>query len=161
MTTPTAIVRHNGGGDQRWFYGGGTHTWKATADETSGALFAFEELVSEGKATPLHRHPHAGEALYVLEGEIVMLLDDAQHCIETGGFTFVPKGMAHAFVVVSPRARLLTLQTPGTGDVFYRSASEPMNDVGSPGPVDFSRVARAAQESGATELLGAPSFNLS
>ena len=40
------IVRARGAGEKRWFYGGGLHTWKATAEETNGI--------------PALRGPHGG-----------------------------------------------------------------------------------------------------
>ena len=43
MTTALPIFRTDGEGEKRWFYGGGTHTWKATADETGGAFLLFED----------------------------------------------------------------------------------------------------------------------
>ncbi len=160
MTTPVAIIRRNGEGDTRWFYGGGVHTWKATSDETDGALLAFEDMVAEGKTTPLHLHPEADEALYVLEGEILVHIDGMQHRLEAGGFSFAPRGVAHAFVVVTPSARLLTLQTPGTGDAFFRDASEPLAQTAVTGPIDFAKVGHAAHATGATVILGAAPFDL-
>jgi len=65
------IVRADGEGEKRWFYGGGLHTWKATAEETNGAFLLFEDHMEEGKMTPFHTHPDADEVFYVLEGELV------------------------------------------------------------------------------------------
>jgi hypothetical protein len=47
-----SIVRGRGTGEQRWFFGGGLHTWMATAEESN-----------------LHTHPDADEAFYVLQDE--------------------------------------------------------------------------------------------
>ena len=44
MSSP--IVRADGDGEQRWFSGGGRHTWKATSEETDGA---FLRIVSNFK----------------------------------------------------------------------------------------------------------------
>ena len=57
-----AIIRNEGEGERLWFYGGGLHTWKATAEETDGAFLLFEDLMSEGKTTPLHAHANEDEA---------------------------------------------------------------------------------------------------
>ena len=65
MTTPS-IVRSSGEGEKRWFFGGGLHTWKATADETNGAFLCFEDHMTQGKMTPFHTHPEADEVFYVL-----------------------------------------------------------------------------------------------
>jgi hypothetical protein len=54
---------------------------------------------------------------------------------------------------------LLTLLVPGSAEAFYRGASEPVDeDAGPAGPVDFARVAEAAERSGGMRLLGPPPF---
>ena len=151
------IIRADGDGEKRWFYGGGTHTWKATAEETGGAFFLFEDSMSEGKMTPLHRHPDEDEALYVLEGEILVQIGDRQERVGPGGMTLSPRGVPHAFRVLSPAARLLTLHTPGSGGSFYWTASEPAT-ADTEGPVDYARVQECAKNTGAIEILGPPPF---
>ena len=94
------------------------------AEDTGGAFFLFEDVMARGKSTPLHRHPEADETVYVLEGEILVNVDGKETRVGAGGMTFTPRGVPHAFLVVSDRARLLTLQTPGIGQAFYRDASE-------------------------------------
>jgi quercetin dioxygenase-like cupin family protein len=159
--TAVAIVRAHDEGEQRWFYGGGVHTWKATAAETGGAFVLFEDVMERGKATPLHRHADVDEALYVLEGEIVVVADGHAHTVGTGGFCFAPRGLAHAFLVTSERARLLCLQAPGSAEAFYRDASEPLaGGAGPAGRVDFARIAVVAEQTGATEILGPPPFDM-
>src|SRR5512139_2366721 len=64
------IVRAEGEGEKRWFFGGGLHTWKASAAETNGSFFVAEDALVRGKMTPLHRHPQ-DELVYVIEGEIL------------------------------------------------------------------------------------------
>jgi hypothetical protein len=43
MKTLDAMVRGTGEGEQRWFCGGGLHTWKATRQDTGGAFLLFED----------------------------------------------------------------------------------------------------------------------
>ncbi|HEV7525280.1 MAG TPA: cupin domain-containing protein [Acidimicrobiia bacterium] len=157
MSAIAPIVRGEGEGPRRWFYGGGTHTWKVTAEEAGGAFFLFEDALTQGKMTPLHAHPDTDETIFVVEGEILINIDGTEHKVGPGGLTFVPRGVAHAFTVRSESARLLSLQTPGTAGPFYWNASEPAENDG-PGPVDFDRVRQVAQETGATEILGPPPF---
>ena len=77
-----------------------------------------------------------------------------------GGFTFAPRGCAHAFLVTSERARLLCIQNPGSGQAFYRNASEPVT-ADATGPVDFDRLRGVAVETGATTIVGPPPFSVS
>ena len=117
------------------------HTWKLTSEDTGGAFFLFEDVMAPRKATPLHRHPEADETLYVVEGEIVVNIAGEESRVGAGGMTFTPKGVPHAFLVVSDGARLLTVQTPGIGQTFYRSASEPTTGDACE-TVDIPRVQR-------------------
>jgi len=157
VSTPVPIIRSAQDGERRWFYGGGVHTWKATAEDTGGAFLLFEDLMEQGKVTPLHTHP-ADESMYVLEGEILVHMDGQEHQVGAGGLTVAPRGVPHAFMVVSERARLLCLHTPGSCQAFYLGASEPLADGEDSGPVDFDRIRASGQANGGIEILGPPPF---
>jgi quercetin dioxygenase-like cupin family protein len=158
MDTLTATVRDSGEGERRWFSGGGLHTWLATSEETGGAFLLFEFVGEQGKVTPVHIHPASDETFYVLEGEILLDLAGERRSLATGGVVVIPRGLPHAFMVTSPQSRLLTLQTPGTDEAFYRLASEPAPPGSVAIPVDFDRVREAAMQTGAIEILGPPPF---
>jgi len=158
MSTLISTVRDQGQGERRWFCGGGLHTWLATSAETDGAFLLFEDQLEQGKQTPLHLHAEADETFYVLDGEIEVHIAGVTHGLSSGGIAVVPRGVPHAFRVTSPEARILCLQTPGSGEQFYRSASEPALEGHGPTPVDFARVAAAAAETHAIEILGPPPF---
>jgi quercetin dioxygenase-like cupin family protein len=158
MQTLTATVRDNGEGERRWFCGGGLQTWKATSSETGGAFLLFEDDLDGGKVTPLHIHPDADETFVMLDGEIMLHIDGQPRSLGAGGVAVIPRGVPHAFLVTSAKARMLCLQTPGSGEAFFRHASEPAVDGTAPPSVDFDRVRAAAEETGAIEILGPPPF---
>ena len=155
--TAKPVVRRTGGGERRWFYGGGLHTWKVTSEESDGAFFLFEDELTQGKMTPWHCHPDSDEAIYVLDGDVVVNIDGDEQRLSSGGLWMAPRGVPHAFTVLSSTARLLTFQTPGTAQSFYRDASEPATN-GDAGSVDFDRVRSVAAATGATNVLGPPPF---
>ena len=159
-STPAPIIRGADDGERRWFYGGGVHTWKVTAEETNGAFLLFEDTMDRGKATPLHTHPDSDETMIVLDGEILMHMDGTDHRIGGGGVAMAPRGVPHAFLVVSTTARLLCLHTPGCCQAFYWDASEPIT-TGNPAPqtVDFTRVVTSATSNGGIVILGPPPFD--
>jgi quercetin dioxygenase-like cupin family protein len=157
MSTATPVIRAQGEGDQRWFYGGGTHTWKVTTEESGGSFFLFEDVMTQGKMTPWHCHPDSDEVVYVLEGEILVNVDGQERHVGAGSVTMSPRGVPHAFTVISESARLLSFQTPGSSQAFYWGASEPATNDG-PGPVDFDRIRAVAEQTGATTVLGPPPF---
>lgn len=154
--TAKAVIQEAGEGDRRWFFGGGLHTWKVHAEQTGGGFSVFEDEMTQGKMTPWHTHPHTDELVYVLEGEIEVNIDGDQRRLTAGGLTMTPRGVPHAFTVLSPTARLLSLQTPGSAEAFYWGASEPAGDTD--GAVNFDRIREVAAETGATDVLGPPPF---
>lgn len=158
MQTLTATVRASGEGERRWFCGGGLHVWKATAAETGGTFLLFEDNLDAGKVTPLHVHPDADETFLMLDGEITVHIDGQSRPLGAGGVAVIPRGVPHAFLVISATARMLCLQTPGNGEAFFRLASEPAADGAPPTPVDFDRIHSAAAATGAIEILGPPPF---
>jgi quercetin dioxygenase-like cupin family protein len=154
------IVRADGEGEKRWFYGGGLHTWKASAEETGGAFLLFEDSLSFGKTTPLHTHPEADETIYMLDGEILLHVDGRELRLGSRGIAVAQRGVPHAFLVTSKTARMLCLQTPGICEAFFRGASEPADSgFETQGPVDFARVYASAKEHGGIEIIGPPPFS--
>jgi len=159
MSTAVPIIRQDGEGEQMWFAGGGTFTWKATAAETDSAFLLMEDRMVKGKTTPNHLHPANDEAIYVLEGELLVDVEGEQQRVGEGGFFCVPRGVPHAFMVTSETARVLALQTPGTGEAFYRDAGEPIGSATDAAqPPDWGRLREVAERSESIELLGPPPF---
>ncbi|VXB27795.1 cupin domain-containing protein [Aeromicrobium sp. 9AM] len=155
---PTSIVKAATEGERRWFAGGGVHTWKVRAKDSDGAFLMFEDRMEQGKVTPLHFHPETDEMFMVLEGEILMHLDGTEQSIAEGGMMLATRGLPHAFMVTSPFARMLCLQTPGNIESFFWDASDPIADDVSTGEVDFDRIAASGQRNGGMVLLGPPPF---
>lgn len=48
-----------------------------------------------GGRIPSHRHPSIEHEQVVLEGEMVLALDDREHVVRAGDCVFIPAGVAH------------------------------------------------------------------
>jgi quercetin dioxygenase-like cupin family protein len=160
MSTAVSIIRGDGEGEHLWFAGGGLWTMKATSEETDGAFTLLEDRMTQGKTTPLHTHPSLDETLIVLEGEILIYAEGTEHRLGPRGVAVAPRGAPHAFMVTSESARILTLQTPGSGEAFYRDATEEASADTDPGrPPDWERLKAAAERHpDIIEILGPPPF---
>ncbi len=159
MSTAGTIIRGEGEGERLWFAGGGVHVMKATSEETDGAFNLLEVRMARGKTTPLHTHPNLDETLIVLEGEILVYVEGREHRVGPGGVAVALRGVPHAFMVTSESARILALQTPGSGEAFYRDASEPADAETDPGRTDFDRLRAAAERNpDIIQILGPPPF---
>mgnify|MGYP000191502983 CR=1 FL=1 len=152
------LIRHPGEGERVWFAGGGVLTLKATAAQTGGSFFLLEDEMARGKTTPLHTHP-ADEALYVLDGELLVHLDGEEHRVGTGGFALFPRDVPHAFLVTSERARILAVAAPGDGWAFFEELTEPAtSEADAQRPADIPRLIETARRSPHIEVLGPPPF---
>ena len=159
MSTARTIIRGEKEGERLWFAGGGVHVWKATAEDTDGAFLLFEDRMAQGKTTPLHIHPNVDETLIVLEGEIVVYAEETEHRVGPRGVAVALRGDPHAFMVASESALILCLQTPGSGEVFYKDASEPATAETDPERVDWDLLrASAERHPDVIEILGPPPF---
>jgi quercetin dioxygenase-like cupin family protein len=154
-----SIIRQDGEGEQMWFAGGGAFTWKATAEETGGAFLLMEDRMERGKVTPMHTHPNEDEAIYVLEGELLVDIEGDQTRVGAGGFFLAPRGVPHAFMVTSDTARVLGLQTPGSGESFYREAGRTVTTPEDAArPADWDLLKSVAASSDCIEIVGPPPF---
>ena len=161
MSTVAPIIRGEGEGERRWFAGGGVHVMKATAEETDGAFILLEDRMTRGKTTPLHTHPNLDETLIVLEGDILVYAEGREHRLGPRGVAVAPRGAPHAFMVTSESALILALQTPGSGEDFYREASEPASAETDPAKTDWDRLRAAAERHpDVIQILGPPPFEV-
>ena len=98
--------------------------------------------------------------MIVLEGEILLYAEGREHRVGPRGVAVALRGAPHAFMVTSESALILTLQTPGSGEAFYRDASEPSTDDTDAGrPPDLDRLRAAAQRHpDIIQMLGPPPF---
>jgi quercetin dioxygenase-like cupin family protein len=157
-TIATSLVRNTEEAERRWFYGGGLHSWLVRESEVGEGFLLFEDIVDPGKRTPLHTHPTADETFYLLDGSMLLHIDGVEHELRPGGVAVIPRGVPHAFLAQAGGARMLCLHTPGGGEAFYRTASEPAHPGEPVLPVDFDRVREAAASAGSMTIVGPPPF---
>ena len=109
--------------------------------ETGHAFSQIETDDPRGSGPPLHLHHNEDETFYVLEGEVTVLVGEERIDLAVGDYLFGPRGIAHAYVVRSERARMLVTASPGgVEEVFFNlgvpvTGSEPPTDAVMP-PMD-------------------------
>jgi len=136
----------------------GRITVKAGPAETGNA---FSQLVADeprGSGTPIHIHHNEDETFYVLEGQVTMFVGDDRIDIEAGDYCFVPRGVTHAYLIRSERARMLvTISPSGTEQLFVSlgvpvTSNEPSTETVMPPMPELVRLFAAT----GTEILGPP-----
>lgn len=159
-TIQTVSVVAPGDGDHRFFL---NHlaTVKVGAGESSSGMSAVEFTAPRGFGPPLHVHREEDELMYVLEGEIRLVLGDTSTVATAGTVVSLPHGVPHVFQVVSDAARFLTVtagrRTAPSFDRFVRALGEPTEPTALPAPaaIDPGDVGRVCAEHG-IEVLGPP-----
>ena len=86
--TPGITRTHS---EKEWHILGHTY-WLLTDSDTS---FAFESYDPPGTLVPPHVHNTQDEFIYVLEGEIELMLDGERYIAGTGDLVRMPMGVPH------------------------------------------------------------------
>lgn len=97
--------------DRVW-YNGSLFTFPAIGEETQGQFALIEAVVRKGNAPPRHVHDREDEAFYVLEGETTVSVVDRSTAATPGTMIFLPRDIAHSFVIESEHLRALILSRP-------------------------------------------------
>jgi quercetin dioxygenase-like cupin family protein len=156
LTEPYRLASGEGIADVWWK--SGRITVKAGADETG---HAFSQLVADeprGSGTPVHIHHNEDETFFILDGQVTFLVGDERIDAEAGDYCFVPRGVTHAYLVHSERARMLvTISPSGTEQLFVSlgvpaTGSEPPAEAVMPPMPELVRLFAAH----GTEILGPP-----
>jgi quercetin dioxygenase-like cupin family protein len=153
----TGYVRKPSEGPAFWFPGERL-TMQATGEQTGGALAFLEDVAAPDGGPPLHLHPEADEAFYVLDGELEVTLGERSLSSPAGSFVWVPRGTPHTWLVRGDRpARFLALYTRAGCERVFMEGGEPAPAPTPPPadhPWDMARVGEAAARHGTVVVRG-------
>ena len=136
----------------------GRMTVKARGAETGGN---FSQLCCDdprGCATPLHVHRAEDETFFVLDGEVTVLVGGRRIDLGPGDYAFAPRGVEHAYVVRSERARMLVTLSPAGLEELFIELGVPVAGDGQPPEEVLPPVGQLVQRFGAygCDLVGPP-----
>ncbi len=120
------------------------HVWNETeyrihvkAEEAGDVQGVFEARTFKPGGPPLHVHDAADELVYVVEGEVLTVVDGKVERKGPGDALFIPRGVPHTYTVTSEAgARLLAVMTPGGFEAFFEAAANEQLAV----PQDMERL---------------------
>ncbi|MGE5374166.1 MAG: cupin domain-containing protein [Bacteroidota bacterium] len=106
-------------------YDAGTVRFLASSEDTKGAWSLLEVIEMPGYKTNLHRHDNTDEAFYVLEGELIIRINDTITEYPAGSYILIPRGTPHAQGnrKQAPVKILLTM-TPGGFEQSFKDRVE-------------------------------------
>jgi quercetin dioxygenase-like cupin family protein len=108
---------------------------KTSGEETRGAFSQVELDDPQGCATPMHIHRGEEETFYVVDGAVTVFADGERIDLEAGDYAFVPRGVEHAYIVRSERARMLVTFSPSGFEQFFVQEGIPASAEGEEPPV--------------------------
>ncbi|MDP8922960.1 MAG: cupin domain-containing protein [Chloroflexota bacterium] len=117
---------------------GDRYTYKAVGEQTGGAYGLVETTVpASSSGPPPHVHGGEDEALYVLEGQVTVLIGDRTLTVGAGSFAFVPRGMLHTFSNPGTQAaRFLAIISPAGFEKAFEEMAEVAPSAGQPPDMD-------------------------
>jgi mannose-6-phosphate isomerase-like protein (cupin superfamily) len=94
--------------------------FKAVAELDNGDLSLMERtLPAGGRRPPAHRHTNCSEAYFVLDGVVLVIVEDDELTLGPEDFLLVPRGTAHTFGNGGDEeARLLVIHAPAMDAYF-------------------------------------------
>lgn len=107
-------------GEEVKFLGVHPNDLKISSKDTDGQLSVFE-YTGLGKTGPmLHVHFYQDEIFMVSEGEYRFVVGDATHIVKTGQTIFLPRGIAHTWIQLTNKGRMIYfLQPAGKMEEFF------------------------------------------
>ncbi|WP_009630582.1 cupin domain-containing protein [Synechocystis sp. PCC 7509] len=119
---------------------------------TAGQYDLIEGYFSPGTQTPLHRHTHYSEQLYVLEGELTAWAGENKAVLTAGDQLMIPAGIPHTLAVLSDRpVRALVVAAP-SGFARLITAVGTQNNTEMTDMALFERISTEIGD----EILGPP-----
>jgi quercetin dioxygenase-like cupin family protein len=102
---------------------------------TGGQLsIVRSEGVGEGHGAPPHTHSREDEVFVVLDGTVAFTCGETEATLDPGGAVFLPRGIPHAYRLVTPRATMLMLFTPAGIEAMFLEGGEPASATTQPRP---------------------------
>ena len=129
-TKPYHVAPGEGLADVWWK--SGRLTVKAGGPEAGHALSQIVVDDPQGTGPPVHIHHNEDETFYVLEGDVTFMVGDERIDLDAGDYCFGPRGVAHAYVVRSERARMLVTASPAGVEELFVSLGVPVTDSEAP-----------------------------
>src|SRR5215213_698016 len=142
--------RPRGEGESVWL-GGDLIEVKLASEATGGAYSMVEVTIPPQGGPPPHIHPTVDEALYIVEGEVEVLLGDRTTRASAGSLAFVPKATLHTFKNIGTSAStVVAIFSPGGFEKFLLEAGEPATEGSSApeGEPDVGKLVEIGQKYG-------------
>jgi quercetin dioxygenase-like cupin family protein len=128
---------------------------KADSRDTAGLLAVFEGTMAPwSPGPPLHLHTREDEALYVVEGTLLVQIGEDRRELTAGAFAWIPRDTPHTFANAAGTAvRAVNISVPGGLEGMFAEQGEYFAHLR--GAPDLAELGRIGARYGG-RLLGPP-----
>ncbi len=134
-----------------WYIGHLLSVLLRSAD-TNGLFSLLKMTEIKGLEPPPHTHTREDEIFLLLDGEVEFSVENGTYHAVAGDTMFLPRNIQHSFKVLTTRAEVLILLTPGGFEQYFIEMSDPapeMKQAPLPsGPPDIARLIATAAKYG-------------
>lgn len=131
-------------GEIRW-YNGAQVRFLINPEDTEGDFAVVEITALAGIEPPVHVHQNEDETFLIHEGEVRFFIGEKVIDAKPGMVVFAPRGIRHAFKIMTHAARYTMVVTPGDFVNFFREMSTEKPESGviaPPAPEQFRAIAQ-------------------
>lgn len=89
-------------------------------ERTNGRYAQLEITTRPGSEPPPHTHAREDEAFYLLDGSIRFTVGEHVVTAKAGDYVLMPKGIPHAFQVLTETAKVILTITPAGFENYFR-----------------------------------------
>ncbi len=94
-----------------------------SGEQTAGQFCLFENRSGGNTRTPIHVHAKDDETVYVVEGELTVVIDGQPRRLTAGDSAFLPRGIPHQLVNMSGNPnRYILIGIPALFERFLEEA---------------------------------------
>ncbi|SIO36548.1 cupin domain-containing protein [Chitinophaga niabensis] len=115
--------------DQFRSYQGGYFRTLIAPDQTGNALALLELTLPQGAEPPAHIHNNEDESFYVVEGQVSVSVAGSATVLNPGEALFAPRNVPHSFRILTEKATIINLITPGTLWNYFIEFSSPIEGI--------------------------------
>lgn len=113
--------------DQNTFLCLGQRTsYLVNGEETCDTYAIIEQEFRKGLEPPAHVHRREEETFYVVNGELTVTIGETSVQAAAGSVVVLPRGIKHAYTVVSETAKVLITVRPSGFETFFKELSTPL-----------------------------------
>jgi quercetin dioxygenase-like cupin family protein len=125
-----------------------------SGEQTAGQFCLFENESDGNTRTPIHVHAKDDETVYIIEGELTVVIDGQPRRLTAGESLFLPRGIPHQLMNTSGNpGKYILIGTPALFDRFLEEGGhelQPDEVVGPPTPEEIERLREASPRFGIT-----------